>query len=211
MGSSQAAVESCHRNWLAVWQGRALSSLVWKHTSVTNHLRIRTARMLSSTKPWRGPGTSALPQGKLRTALCVNRGQPGRWCTLGWVPRACSAPCPYIRVAHKRWLSWYKPAVAFLAVRIIGQKTKQSVPGSGSFVLLFGMRSGWDMLLSQRMGILLLLSVWHLFYKLYLLCQQHKHQLTMILDMAVVWVSKRWLFRAQAYLIVWVFAKCTFI
>lgn len=27
MVSSQAAVESCHRNWLAVWQGRASSSV----------------------------------------------------------------------------------------------------------------------------------------------------------------------------------------
>lgn len=110
----------------------------------------------------------------------VSREQP-EWCTLGWVRSACSTPCPCLWVAHECWGYWYKTAVAFLAVRIIGQKTEQNVPGSRSFVSLFGMCLGWDMLPSQRMGILPLLSVLHLLFKFYLQCQQHKCNLKLYL------------------------------
>lgn len=104
--------------------------------------------MPSSVSPWREHGTSAVLQGKLRTVLYVTRGQP-EWYTLGWVCSAMSSPWE----AHKHQMSWYETAIAFLAVRIIGQKTEQCA-WSGSLVLLFRMCLGWDILPSQRMGIL---------------------------------------------------------
>lgn len=68
MVSSQAAVESCHRNWLAVLQACALSSLLGKNTSVTNHLRLGNTPMPCSVKPW-GEQALRLHQGKLRAVL----------------------------------------------------------------------------------------------------------------------------------------------
>lgn len=143
MVSSQAAVESCHRNWLAVPQACALSSLLWKNASVINHLRIRNTHMPSSVKPWREQGTTPALPGETEDSTEPSRAQPG-WCALGWALSACSAPGPCLGVAHKHWVSWYKTAVASLAVRIIGEKTEQNVPGSGSLAWLFGMYLGGE-------------------------------------------------------------------
>lgn len=85
MVSSQAAVESCHRNWLAVPQACSLSSLLWKTPQDKKY-------MASCVKPWREQGTLALPR-ETEDSAVPSRAQP-EWCALGWARSACPAPGP---------------------------------------------------------------------------------------------------------------------